>query len=455
MKQIAEQKAQEYKIETASITSERLGETYDVKSYVMELSLFEDIELPYLTGQMVLMDDMGVFDEMSLKGTETIRLRVSGVEENYNPSFELTMNITSIVKKLKVAERTEVYHLSLISPHAYRDAAVKVSKSFVGILDDIAANILQNYLDVDVSFDYRGGTVGQAAVKVIPPYLSPLESAKWLLERATTIKGIPFCCWQSVYEQSDKETIRIGNLDYMMTGGPVWNEDVPLIYSQSGGQSVALKDTLSQAFVLKDFVASNYATNLDRMCDGAIGSQFTTLDTYTSQNYSRHFGVNDYLETVKGEIMRGGEQEVHDPDMTLSIRGENKKLDEHDHRYINTVTSYGTYGSWNSYHDDPRQLDAMNKVRAHALRSLLRKNTYEIVAAGSAFFSPMAGGGDVGIGAGDVTKIDVFSSDTSIEEPEFDENRSGYYMIGKCRHIFKDTTHTVAAEITKLDKGQS
>jgi hypothetical protein len=447
-------RAQEYKIEAAVIYSERLKRGYDVRTYVMELSLFEDIQLPYLTGQVVMMDDMGAFDEMALRGTETIYLKISGVEEGYRPEVMLTMNITSIVKRVKTAERTEVYQLSLISPIAYRDSAVKVSRSYVGKLDDIAASIVKNYLGVEVSYDYLGRSTGQAAVKVIPPYITPLESAKWLLDRATTIDGVPFCCWQSIYEQIPEETIRFGNLDTMMKpdAGP-WNKNKPLIYSQSGAQSVALKKTLDQSFVLKDFVSRNTATNLERMCDAAIGSQLSTLDTYTSQNFRRHFGVTKYLEDVKTEIMYS-DQNVHDDVMTITVRGETKKLDEFNHRHIDMITSYGTYGTWNSYHDDPRQLDAMNKVRSNAIRSLLRKNTYEIVAAGSAFFAPMAGGGKVGVGAGDVTRIDVLTADTSEDEPQYDENRSGDYMIGKCRHVFKDTTHTVSASVTKLDKGK-
>ena len=454
------QKAQEYKIDRALITAERLGGEYDVREYVIELSLFEDIGLPYLTGQAVIMDDMGVFDEIDLKGTETIEFKVSGVEEGYEqPSFTLTMNINSIVKRVKTAERTEVYQLSLISPMAYRDSGVKVSKSYLGKLDDIAAAIVKNYLDVEVSFDYLGRSVGQAAVKVIPPFLTPLEAAKWLLNRATTIDGVPFCCWQSIYEQDGQEKIRFGNLDYMMTGGRgrggrVWNADQPLVYSQGlGGGQVALEGVPDQKFVIKSFESKETANNLQMMCDAAIGTRFSTLDTYTSQKYSRHFGIGKYLDDVKTEIMLSPEQQVHDTEMTLTIRGEKKKLDEFDHRHIDMITSYGTYGAWNSYHDDPRQLDAMNKIRANAVRSLMNKNTYEMVVAGSAFFEPMVAGSPVGVGAGDVTRINVISADTMEEEPSLDENRTGNYMVVRCRHVFKDTTHSVSALVTKLDKG--
>ena len=448
-------RAQEFKIDKAIISAEHLGSDYDVKSYVLELSLFEDIELPYLSGQIICMDDMGSFDEMNLKGTETIRIKVSGTEPGYEGSFELTMNIVSIVRKIKTTERTDVLHLNLVSPLLYRDNAIKVSKSYAGKPNDIAAFIAKGYLDVDVSTDYIGRTGGQASMKVIPPLISPLESVKWLIDRTTTSDGVPFYCWQSIYEQSGKEKIRFGNLDFMMTmaGAPAWNENSPLVFSPSAANSVALEYTADQAFVLKSFEANRVSDNLAAMADAAIGTSYTSLDTFTSQEYTRHFGVNKLLETVKPHIMRGPEQEVHDADMTLTARGETKKLDEHDHRHITQISSFGTYGSWNSYHDDPQQLFAMNKVRSNSLRSLLYKNSYNFTAAGAAFFGPMAGGGSVGVGAGDVTKLRVFRSDTSQKEPEVDEVRSGHYMITQCRHVFSDTTHTVAATIAKYDRG--
>ena len=119
---------QEFKIESAVISSERLSDDYDIKSYILEFSLFEDIETPYLTGQLVSMDDVGSFDEMALKGTEQIRITLSGVEEKYKGvKVTLTMNIVSILKRVKTAERTEVYHMNLIAPMAYRDNGIKIS----------------------------------------------------------------------------------------------------------------------------------------------------------------------------------------------------------------------------------------------------------------------------------------------------------------------------------------
>ena len=127
---------QEYKIAEAVIFADRLDAEYDVKRVLVELDLFEDLEKSYVSGQVVIMDDLGVFDELKIKGTEKFRVKIE-IPEIEGISVEHTFNIVSIVEVGKVAERAEMYHLNLISPHAYKDQLIKISRSDTGKLEDI------------------------------------------------------------------------------------------------------------------------------------------------------------------------------------------------------------------------------------------------------------------------------------------------------------------------------
>ena len=68
------QLAQEFKITEAIISADRLDDTYDIQTYIIELSLFEDLDKPYDTGQIVFMDDLGLIQEIKILGTEKIKL---------------------------------------------------------------------------------------------------------------------------------------------------------------------------------------------------------------------------------------------------------------------------------------------------------------------------------------------------------------------------------------------
>lgn len=447
----------EYVIRKATIFSERLKEEYDIKSYILELSLFEDIELPYISGSMTAMDDLGSFFEMNLKGTEQITIEIFA-PETPEANFSITMNITSIVRKVKTNERTEVYTLSLISPIAFKDEGVKLSKSYHGVLDSIAGNIVETYLGAEINRNYQTSRAVQEKVKVIIPYLSPLESAVWLLDRATTILGSPFYMWQSIWEQGDRDTVRIGSLDRMMTGGLLWNMESPMIYSQAAAASVALLGQLEQDFIIKEFDTINNQDATRLMSEGALGARLTNIDSYTGQNYSRHFDVKELLNNAGQFLMRDASdvfsplQNVFDESLTLNYQGQNKKSNEWDNRYFSTVTSYGTYGSINSYHDDPRELDAMNKMNSRATKALFKQMAINVVLNGAAFLKPLTTGAKTGISAGDTVLMNFMRSDTSTIKPEIDEVISGVYLIQRTRHFFSNTKYQVSATVSKIDR---
>ena len=128
--------AQEFKITEAIISADRLDDEYDIKTYIIELSCFEDLDKPYVTGQIVFMDDIGLIQKIKILGTEKIKLTVATAEDSVEKvEWTMEFNIVSILQTEKTAERTEVYHINIISPHAYRDQNIKISRSYTGALD--------------------------------------------------------------------------------------------------------------------------------------------------------------------------------------------------------------------------------------------------------------------------------------------------------------------------------
>lgn len=446
--------SQEYKISEAVIFAERLDDEYNVTNYIGELSFFEDLEKPYVTAQLVVMDDIGVFDEIKIRGSEQIRFTVESVEKSVEGlSWTMVFNIVSIIQSSKVGDRSEIYHINCISPHAYRDANTKISRSYTGKLELIAEAVLKNHLDVDVDISYRGSwTSMQGPVRVLIPYLSPLESVEWLLERATTLIGSPFYCWQTLYDQVDgKDTLRIGSFEYMLNA-PTFNSRLPLTYSAATAQSVADKPLDKQAVVIKRVGVENIQDTLKMVHEGVVGSSMQTIDTYTSQEFTRHFSIVDQLERL--ETMRvvpfGADQNVFDTEQTLTFGGDTKPTSEWNARYFNTITSYGTYGAVNSYHDVQDASEALNKVRSIAVKSMFNKNMIDVVIPGISFFAQL-GNGNSGVSVGDTVDIDFLNSDVDEDDGGiYNEDLSGKYLIHKVRNIFIDTKHEVVASVSKI-----
>lgn len=446
---------QEFKITNCTIEAERLGQGFDLKQMISEISFYEDLEKSYVTAQVVLLDDLGIFsNDIKLKGTETITIKVEGVEAEFEGSqFEYKMNVVSIVQVVKTGERSEMYHLTAISPHAYRDQGIKISRSYTGKLEDIAESVLKNHLDTKVDRNFTGGTPSkQDPVRIITPYISPLETVEWLLERATTEIGAPYYAYCTLYDQEGGEDrIRFGTLEHMFSKTP-FNVAVPLLYSQSRGQEVAGKSLAEQAKIIKDLSVENIQDQFKLMQEGAVGAKMSSYDVFTSQNYERHFAVGELLQKMEDYgLTKGGDQNVFDDQQMLKYEGEEKVSDQWDHRVYSTITSYGTYGSVNSYHDVFDQSQALNKLRSSSMKSMFNKNMIDIQVPGIFFFAPLAKGTS-GATVGDV--IDVHFINSNVEEndpsPLINTELSGTYLVHKVRNLFTSTRHEVIASISKI-----
>lgn len=451
---MTEKLAQEYQISEATIFADRLEDERNITNYIGELSFFEDLERPYVTAQVVCMDDIGLFSELKIQGTEQMRFTVESVESSVgNLSFTIVLNIVSIIQTNKAGDRSELYHINLISPHAYRDANTKISRSYTGKLELTAEAILKNHLDVDVDISYTGGELSiQPPAKVLIPYLSPLESVEWLFERATTKIGAPFYAWQTIYDQKEgKDTIRFGSLEYMMNA-PTYNEQLPLSYSAAAANSVAQKDISYQAVAVKKLVAENIQDTLKMVHEGSIGSELHSIDTYTSQEFARHYSIKDQITSMEksGIIPYGADQNVYDEEHKITSLGERKSLHELNSRQFSTITSYGTYGYVNSYHDAIDPTEALNKVRSFAIKSMFDKNTIDIVIPGISFFAQL-GNGNSGVSVGDTVMINFLNSDVDEDVGgAYNEELSGKYLIHRCRNVFVNTKHEIVVSVSKV-----
>ena len=455
------QLAQEFKITEALITADRLGdEVYDIKQYIMELSCFEDLDKPYVTAQIVFMDDIGLIQEIKILGTEKIKLTVATAEETTVGKVDWTMefNIVSILQQEKTAERTEVYHINLISPHAYRDQNIKISRSYTGRLTKISEAVLINHLGVEVDRSYGGDQIeSQDPVRIITPYISPLETVSWLMDRATTEVGCPYYAYQTLYDQVDGvDKIRIGNLEKMFNA-KAFNEQKHMLYSQARGMMIAGESQVKQDVIVKRVLVDSIQDTLKLTQEGALGANLMYIDTYTSQKFDRHFDGKKLLERLASVGVLGPEgvagQNVYDIEQKIEVEGEEKTLPECESRYISTISSYGTYGSINSYADDQDQLQAMNKIRSNAIKSLLNKNMIEVTIPGVSFFKSKGAGGASLPSVGDVIWIDFLQSATDDAKDGFlNQELSGLYLIHKCRNFYRNTVHEAVMYVTKLAK---
>lgn len=454
----------EFAIEQVLYTADRDGfddkpVSIDLTEMIAEIDIFEDLEKPYLTSQIVFMDDMGVISEAKIKGTEHIKIKIgpgkaeSAEEELY---FVLDFRLVSLLKQESLGDRTELYVINCISAHAYKDAAVKVSKSYAGKLENISKQILNNAFGDSVELKFHERYISeegsaQSPIKVILPYISPLESIVWLMERATDQWGTPFFIWTTIWDQNasdGKIQIRLGNFLTMLREGlkridEAEGEAPQFIYSQAFSNKSSTGTTKEQQQIIKSVKFANIENTLEMMREGAVGSTISSLDTYTSQLQSKTFKAKNLINTITGDAGKLLTT-VFDLEDKMEINGETKDASDWSSRQRNLLTSYGTYHTSNSYHDAFEDSLLLNKVRPDALLSMLRRNMIDITVSGVSLMKDK-------LSVGDVIELVFKNSDTeNYEAAENNLERSGYYLIHCCRHIFKGPDHSSILTLSKV-----
>ena len=451
----------------------------ELKDAVAEFNIFEDLSKPYLTGSILIGDDTGLMDEVKTKGDERVTLIIArnpGIADG-EPYFRVDFKVVSILRQEKTADRAEVLSLNLISDYAYNNNVIKISKSYTGKLEKISESILKNFLDVELAlkeFDLLTGKPidtevrpdegritrkyyddeqgsEQEAIKLLVPYLSPLETVEWLTERATDRWGTPFFIWASIWGQNMSETtqLRLGNFMTMVQEGITslneQTEKTDFIYSQVQTNLKAPEGYRGAMRIIKNIKFANIENTLKMIREGAVGSTISNLDTYTTQNISKLYSANEFLETLNGGNANGVIlQTVYDQEDQLRIADEVRPTSYWSARQRSTVTSYGTYASTNSIHEAIDESSLLNKVRPLALRSMLARNMIEIMVDGIGILEDK-------LSVGDIIKVQFVTEDTESKALGGSNlERSGYYLIQNCRHIFETERHDAVLMICKV-----
>lgn len=448
------QRQQQYKYSEARITADRFDEDFfiDIRSLIVELVFFEALDKPYISGQIAISDDAGIFGTINFSGTERLELKMltelAASESEavvMNRSFILT-GIDTIVKSSN-AGTSSIYVFSFMDEHAFVSKTKHVSRSFKDNLRIEVLKLVQNELGKNVDLSYAGNPV-QNNFKGVIPYMHPLEAATWLTSKTTTELGMPFFLYSTIHDQN----LRYGSLDVMLQQ-EAWNAEIPFIFSPSNTQKQEEGgDPTLQYFQVQTMKSTKLQNTMKQVMSGGVGSLYSVTDLNNGRTMSKHFSIMKLLGRANDAgIIDISKQNIHDnlyltpANETVNI--ESQYLQDTDAVIFHDVVSRGVYSDKKSIHDESSPELFLKRIENLALRNMMFKNMFDVTVPGPGF---IRSGGAVG----DIVRINVLSDDNSPEAPEpLDVLRSGDFLIYNTRHTFKDTRHDVAMTVLKLERG--
>ncbi len=405
---------------------------------VFQVDIFENIERPFLSGTVTFRDDTRIYDQyFDIKGTERLKIVFSN-KDNTNP-IKKRFVIRRVQSATKTNETTEVIIMNIIDETYFIDTVSRFSKGYKGTPEEIVEKILIDNLNKEVDIDDIKST--QEPMRVVVPFLTPIQAAQWVTQRATTAFGFPFYLYATLFD----ENLILKSMEKMFKQ-PVWNEDILFSFSQfkNSQETSLISDT--NLYNIQEFKVTNNEDTLHLMERGAVGCSYNVFDATTGTVENFRFDVNEFFNDVIQENDLLGEDTKNMTsimDDTTEFEGVGK-LSEVDGQTYDRIIANNTYSDMaNYYGGGSYPLDATAK----ALRNIVGKSSSVMRVGGAIFF---AGAENRTIGS----KINVYFPNNDPEgiivEKTKDLKRSGEYVIHSCRHIFSDERHVIDAQLMKL-----
>jgi hypothetical protein len=424
-----------------SVKLKKNGTTVEIRNNVVQIEVFENINLPYLTARLYVKDDARIFDVVGFDGVEVCEITFSqpGVSPNI---ITKTFVIRSVADTVKITDLDEAVSLYLIEKIGYDGSLERFSKSYTGTPLDIIKKIADDKLKIKINPPVIVPI--QKEMRVVIPYMTPLEAIAFVLERATTLEGLPYYFYSSL----NNSLLQIKSLEELLKSAP-WNKGKPYRYSRAFTQGHTNNASKQDPFVVQKYFAPTDGENtFSLVTNGAISGQFSVFDFTTGRNETKHFDITKVFRKLesKGVVPKGMTQviETKYADKQLQTL---QSVNVHRSIMVNTYEDVRNY-----YQDDTIDLYELDMIRK-AIKTILTKSPINLKVPGGPFLS----GTNNSIGR----QIEYFHLNNDITASELpnaspdkirDKKRSGTYMIFTAHHTFFNTRHTVELSAVKLGK---
>lgn len=423
-----------FELRSVLLSSERLPEPVELRNIVVDLDIFEHLEKPYMTGQMVLVDDTKIYEDADILGGEQIIITVSSTEETAK-AITKTFRIAQVDNTQKINDNSQAILFHLIEEHGYISNLLNVNRFYTGQPSAIIQKISNNYLNMMV----HGIIEDEQVIKCIVPNLTPIDAMKWLAQRATTPRGYPYYLFSTLVG----DHIHFHDLGTLLSEPPLngSDEDAPFMVSAVTGQSTM--DQRVQKRIIKNHKFSTQENLMKLINHGVIGAQYEIVDTINEGTKTFRFDANEDLfkRLIEENVMTQAQQ---NPPYSAKFMYNDRSFHELNSRIMSMVGGSGAYRTstdptfFNSYSEANGKAEYKLGIISKAMSAVMKKNPLTINVDGQDFLH-----GDVNKTVGNNIRIHFHSTSPEAGrdagDDGIDKKKSGDYLIYSTRHMFKQS----------------
>jgi hypothetical protein len=424
--------------EVVLITSS--GEEINIKLYVGELNLYEDMFRTGLYGNLLVVDNFNLTQSFALTGDEFLRLKFSTPSMPDSEIFK-TFKVYSITDRMMVNDAAkQSYIMHFCSPEIMIDALSPVHKTFSGTVDDVVKKIFENYIATSrtggnqfSTLNILGKTVNQ--VKFTSPGWRPLKCLNWLASRALgsgykspgyvffeSNKGFYFANVEQIIDNAIKTKQLYQEYYYFAnnTFTPGFNRD---------------SDIDTQYKLAEDFKVVESFNSLKNAQTGYLANRLFTFDIVTKEytifdyDHVNNWNVYNHMGSIKGAAIPPYASGEIGMNTLRSPAGFNQVALQHSLLYT---------GFRNNVHDRaseilPRRLSNLNELQNIKIEITVPGRTDAEIGSMVKFNYPDASPRDP----------------SDLNKQKLDKLYSGYYLVTAIRHRVNLTRHIMIMELVK------
>ena len=437
----AQQSPYDFILESFIITSHRHDKPIDVTTSISIFEIFENIDRPYLTGNVIMRDDMKFYDGVKINGTELCEITLSQPALDAVP-VTLQFVIQYVKGTQKVGDQVEMIDFRIVEHTAFASSIHQFSKSYQGTPEQIIQNICTDHLSVDV--DMPKIKCSQSPMKVIIPYMNPYQACAWILERMSTSDGVPYFLFKTIKDKN----LQLKSFDEM-SRGKTWNK-LPYTYATSNLTSTSGSISSEQIFNVEACTQHASEGIYDLISNGAMGSKHTITDLGSGQSETFQHNLSDTYKSLEsiGILEKGIE-----PSVTTGVyeTSDGLALEQMNNRNFHRLISNNTYNDWkNIYEEFDRASLKVDNTR-RVIKKLLNKSSINITVPGLPYLMD-----EKNRSLGNNIDFIYIANNTSIDTDAdmIDKKRSGKYLVYAARHVFDENqqhkTHLMGVKLGML-----
>lgn len=269
------------------------GVFQDITGQTLQVTLYEDLFSPFITGSLVLKESLDLTNVMPLIGEEFIQLRIS-TPTLPGGSIEGKFHVYKMSDRTLVGDRSVAYELNFISIESLVDANKKISKVYSGKISDIVKSFVTDKSDGLESEKQFVIENTRNSIKYISNFWSPIKNLTYLADNSISESQSPSFLFfenRDGFNFRSLEALYQGNVVQKFVYDRYTRDNFPL-----GGNALNIMEDYKRINTFEIAATYDY---MDRLRSGMLGSKLMSYDstkkTYTAKNYSAASRFNAQL----------------------------------------------------------------------------------------------------------------------------------------------------------------